>query len=417
MAVIGAGPAGLTAALRLTQKGYDTTVFEAHPYAGGMMRTGIPQFRLPENILDKEIKIIQEEGVKIVLNKKVTVNELEEEFDAVIVAVGSHIGTKMNVPNEDIVIDGIDFLYNFKMKNKDFGIKQKDEIAVIGGGNTAIDVARTTLRLGGKPTIYYRRTRKEMPAIAQEVNEAFAEGVKVELLTAPVALNRNGKIELTMIKMKLGEPDDSGRRRPVPIEGSEKTVVVDKIIAAIGQRSDEFVFGGNKIKAVQGKVEFQSNVPVFCSGDMAWGGTVTEAIGSGNKVAEEVNAFLRGLPYSHESANSEVVVPTDLNFTYFLPATRISNPVLKSKNFLNNFDEVIKGLTETEVLIESKRCLHCGDCYSCGNCFNYCPDAAISIDEENRLRIDYDYCKGCGICAQECPCSAIDFKLNEVVYD
>lgn len=415
IAVVGAGPAGLTAALRLTEKGYPTTVFEALPYAGGMMRTGIPEFRLPKNILDEEIKRIERQGVNIILNKKVTVKELENDFNAVIVAVGSHIGSKMNIPDEDIVLDGIVFLHNFKMKNDNQGVSKDDEVAIIGGGNTAIDVARTILRLGGKPTIYYRRTRKEMPAIAHEVDEALAEGVEIKFLTAPVGISKNDRIDLTLIDMELGEPDESGRRRPVPIKGSESTVTADKIIAAIGQKPDDFVFAGNEIKASQGKIEYDASVAVFCSGDMAWGGTVTEAIGSGNKVAEEVNAFFRGEPYSHEETEKDIVIPAELNFAYYLPTSRTQNPVKKSRDFYNDFDEVIKGLTESEILIESKRCLHCGDCFSCGNCYNYCPDAAIFIDEENRLRIDYDYCKGCGICAQECPCSAINFQMNEVV--
>ncbi len=414
--IIGSGPAGLTAALRLRQKGYDTTVFEALPYTGGMMRTGIPEFRLPEKILNMEIKRIENQGVKIVLNKKVTIGDLEKEFDAIVVAVGSHIGTKMNIPNEDKVIDGIEFLHNFKKKSKDYGIKPGDKVAVIGGGNTAIDVARTSLRLGGKPTIYYRRTRKEMPAIAHEVNEALSEGVEIKFLTAPIALNKNGKISLMMIKMELGEPDDSGRRRPVPIKGSEKEIDVDKVIAAIGQWYDEYVFRDDKINPVQGQVDSTTKVPVFCSGDMAWGGTVTEAIGSGNKVAEEIYAYFKGIPYSHETARGDIVVPQDLNFAYYLPTPRTQNPIKKTVNLLNDFEEVVKGLTETEVLIESKRCLHCGDCYNCGNCYNYCPDAAIYIDEDDRLRIDYDYCKGCGICAYECPCSAINIQISEVAH-
>ena len=413
--VIGAGPAGLTAALKLTQKGYDTTVFEALPYSGGMMRTGIPEFRLPENILDEEIKRIETQGVKIILNKKVTVSELENKFDAVIVAVGSHIGTKMNIPNEDKVLDGIEFLHHFKMKNEIYDMKAGDRIAVIGGGNTAIDVARTSLRLGCKPTIYYRRSRNEMPAIAHEVDQALSEGVEIKFLTAPVGLDTNGKSILKLIRMELSEPDESGRKRPVPIKGFEIDIVVDKVIAAIGQRYDDFVFGSNKVNPIQGKVNVNYKIPVFCSGDMAWGGTVTEAIGSGNKVAEEVHSFFIGEPYSHNSVKSNIVVPDDLNFTYYLPTPRSYNQVKKTVNLLNDFEEVVKGLAETEVLIESKRCLHCGDCYSCGNCFNYCPDAAIHIDEENRLRIDYDYCKGCGICAFECPCSAIDLKLSEVL--
>ncbi|MEJ2194467.1 MAG: FAD-dependent oxidoreductase [Ignavibacteriaceae bacterium] len=413
--VIGAGPAGLTAALKLTQKGYDTTVFEALPYSGGMMRIGIPEFRLPENILDEEINRIEAQGVKIILNKKVTVSELENKFDAVIVAVGSHIGTKMNIPNEDKVLDGIEFLHHFKMKNEIYDMKAGDRIAVIGGGNTAIDVARTSLRLGCKPTIYYRRSRNEMPAIAHEVDQALSEGVEIKFLTAPVGLDTNGKSILKLIRMELSEPDESGRKRPVPIKGFEIDIVVDKVIAAIGQRYDDFVFGSNKVNPIQGKVNVNYKIPVFCSGDMAWGGTVTEAIGSGNKVAEEVHSFFIGEPYSHNSVNSNIVVPDDLNFTYYLPTPRSYNQVKKTVNLLNDFEEVVKGLAETEVLIESKRCLHCGDCYSCGNCFNYCPDAAIHIDEENRLRIDYDYCKGCGICAFECPCSAIDLKLSEVL--
>jgi 2-oxoacid:acceptor oxidoreductase gamma subunit (pyruvate/2-ketoisovalerate family)/2-oxoacid:acceptor oxidoreductase delta subunit (pyruvate/2-ketoisovalerate family) len=417
IAVVGAGPAGLTAALRLTQKGYNTTVFEALPYAGGMMRTGIPQFRLPEDVLDKEIKRIEDHGVKIKLNKKVTIDELKDDFDALVVAVGSHIGTKMNIPNEELVIDGIEFLHKFKMSGEKSAIKEGDEVAVIGGGNTAIDVARTVLRLGSIPTIYYRRTRKEMPAIAHEVNEALSEGIKIEFLTAPVNLKQNNQIDLTIIKMELGEPDESGRRRPVPVKGSEKHIKVDKMITAIGQRSDEHVFAGQKIKAVQGRINSDFGIPVFCSGDMAWGGTVAEAIGSGNKVAEEVDAFFNDLPYSHEEIKKDIVIPADINFNYYLPTPRTQNPVRKSKNIVNDFKEVVKGLTETEVIIESKRCLHCGDCYSCGNCFNYCPDAAIFIDDENRLRIDYDYCKGCGICAQECPCSAISFQIDEAVYE
>ena len=417
IAVIGAGPAGLTSALRLTQKGYNVTVFEALPYAGGMMRTGIPQFRLPQEILDKEIKQIEDQGVKIILNKKVRINELKDDFDAVVVAVGSHIGSKMNIPNEEIVIDGINFLHNFKLKGDKFKLRKGDEVAVIGGGNTAIDVARTALRIGAIPTIYYRRTRKEMPAIAHEVNEALSEGIKIEFLTAPVKLNQNGKIDLTLIKMNLGEPDESGRRKPVEVKGSEKQIQVDKIIAAIGQRSDEYVFAGQKVKAVQGRINNDFGIPVFCSGDMSWGGTVAEAIGSGNKVAEEVNAFLEDLPFSNEKSIGNIVVPSDINFNYYLPTPRTQNPVRKTKNYLNNFEEVVKGLTENEIVIESKRCLHCGDCYNCGNCFNYCPDAAIFIDDENRLRIDYDYCKGCGICANECPCSAISFQLDEAVYE
>jgi 2-oxoacid:acceptor oxidoreductase gamma subunit (pyruvate/2-ketoisovalerate family)/2-oxoacid:acceptor oxidoreductase delta subunit (pyruvate/2-ketoisovalerate family) len=416
VAVIGSGPAGLTAALRLRKKGYDVTVYEALPYAGGMMRTGIPKFRLPDEILDNEINNIVKQGVKIVLNKKVSVADLGNDYSAVIVAVGSHIGTKMGFPNEELLIDGIKFLRDFKLNNNTFDIKNGDEVAVIGGGNTAIDVSRTVLRLGGKPTIYYRRTHNEMPAIANEVEEAMAEGVKIKFLTSPTGVTKidENHLELKMINMKLGQPDKSGRRSPIPIPNSGNSIFINKVISAIGQKFDSYAFAGNSPKPVQGKIEFDSSIPVFCAGDMAWGGTVTEAIGSGNKVAEEIHAFFRGLEYNHETTLENVVVPADLNFIYYLPSARHRNPVIKENDFYNDFSEVVGGLTGEEVIVETARCLHCGECFSCGNCYNYCPDAAIHIDEDGRLRIDYDYCKGCGICVQECPSSAINFNLNEV---
>jgi 2-oxoacid:acceptor oxidoreductase gamma subunit (pyruvate/2-ketoisovalerate family)/2-oxoacid:acceptor oxidoreductase delta subunit (pyruvate/2-ketoisovalerate family) len=414
VAVIGSGPAGLTAALRLRKKGYPTTVFEALPQAGGMMRTGIPKFRLPDNILDKEIEQIEKAGVEIVLNKRATIEALSNEFDVVITAVGSHVGSTMHMDNENLVIEGISFLREFKLFGEDKGIKKGEEVAVIGGGNTAIDVSRTLLRLGAKPTIYYRRSHKQMPAIPQEVEEARQENVQFEFLSAPIAIakNENGQIDLGLIQMELGERDESGRRRPVKIEGSEKFIKVDRVITAIGQKFDDFVFSGFKVEPKQGRVDYNQDVPVFCAGDMAWGGTVTEAIGSGNKVAEEVDAFLQEKPYSHEEILPEVVLPDDINFAYYLPSARHDNKVYHPKDFYGDFTEVMAPLTADDIKDESTRCLSCGDCYNCYNCFNYCPDAAVHVDEEGRLRIDYDYCKGCGICVNECPSSAMDFSMS-----
>lgn len=417
IAVIGSGPAGLTAALRLRQRGYEVIVYEALPYSGGMMRTGIPSFRLPQNILDNEIKAIEEQGVVIKLNNKITIKELSNDYDIIISAVGSHKSSKMKIPGEELATDGINFLREFKLEKNNYDINIGDDIAIIGGGNTAVDVARTTLRLGAVPTIYYRRSKNEMPAIPHEVEEAINEGVNIKFLTTPLNYNKNGrgKIEITFIDMKLGEPDESGRRKPVKIEGSEKTKFANKVFAAIGQSYDEYAFSGNRVEPKQGKIEYNSDKPVFCCGDMAWGGTVTEAIGSGNLVADEIFAYLNNQKYSPNNKPSNVVLPSDINYNYYLPTLRHENPVVEMKSFINNFSEVVKGLTKDEVMEESKRCLHCGDCYSCGNCYNFCPDAAIHIDELNRLRIDYDYCKGCGICFQECPCSAINLKMDEVI--
>jgi NADPH-dependent glutamate synthase beta subunit-like oxidoreductase len=416
IAVIGSGPAGLTAALRLRQKGYRTTVYEALSQTGGMMRVGIPEFRLPQNILDEEINMIVRQGVEIILNKKVTIQEIEKDYSVIIVAIGSHMGTRMNIANENLALEGIKFLHDFKMNNNRQSISKGDRVAVIGGGNTAIDVARTILRLGGEPTIYYRRTRKEMPAIPHEIEEAQAEAVKIEFLTVPVNLEKDesGRINVMMRKMKLGKPDETGRRRPVPVKGSEKPIKVGKIITAIGQKYDDFVFSGKGIRPRQGKVDFPSNVPVFCCGDMAVGGTVTEAVGSGNEVAREVLAFLSGESIIRKD-EEDIVWPDDINYVYYLQTYSNRNSIEKTADLYNDFSEVVQGLSEESVVGEAHRCLHCGDCYKCGNCFNQCPEATIYLDEEKRLRIDYDHCKGCGICFQECPCSAIRLKLDDVV--
>lgn len=415
IAVIGSGPAGLTAALRLREEGYRTTVYEALPRAGGMMRVGIPQFRLPQDILDGEINMIVQQGVEIVLNKKVTIKEIEKDYSVIIVATGSHMAIRMGIPNENLALEGIRFLHDFKMNNNRQNINKGDKVAVIGGGNTAIDVARTILRLGGEPTIYYRRTRNEMPAVPHEVEEARAEGVKLKYLTAPVKIEKdeNGSFAVKMVKMKLGKTDQSGRRRPIPVKGSEKPIKVDKIITAIGQKYDHFVSSGLGIQPRQGKIDFPCQVPVFCGGDMAGGGTVTEAVGSGNEVAREVIAFLGGKPFIRKNKDEDIVSPEDLNYVYYLRSSSHINPFKQIADLHNDLSEVVEGLSAEEVVDEAQRCLHCGDCYKCGNCFIRCPEATIYLDQDKCLKIDYEHCKGCGICFQECPCSAIKLKSEQ----
>jgi 2-oxoacid:acceptor oxidoreductase gamma subunit (pyruvate/2-ketoisovalerate family)/2-oxoacid:acceptor oxidoreductase delta subunit (pyruvate/2-ketoisovalerate family) len=415
IAVVGAGPAGLTAALRLRNLGYPVTVYEAMPKAGGMMISGIPRFRLPEDVLDDEIRRIEEHGVTIMTGTKVTIAELEDHYSAVITAVGSHMGTGLNLGIHDGVIDGIEFLRNVNIHHKTSQSNKGEILAIIGGGNTAIDVARTALRFGAIPTIYYRRTKQEMPAIAHEVEEAVKEGVILEFLSAPVSLEpgNNGMLKLSIQKMELGEPDESGRRRPIPVPGSEKYIMVHKIITAIGQYSDHSVFSGVPVKARQGFLQLDEPVyktPVFCAGDMAWGGTVVEAIASGNEVAQEIHAFLSGKPWVKDESKLPVASYEEINTAWFMPAPRNATPENIPKKLTGNFDEVTGSLNREAVMDEAGRCLHCGECFNCGNCFNFCPDAAIYIDEENRLRVNYDYCKGCGVCVRECPSSAIHYS-------
>jgi len=411
IAVIGSGPAGLTAALRLRRRGYSVTVYEAMAQAGGMMRSGIPRFRLPDAVLDREIARIEAQGVTILRRRKVRVDQLAGDYDAVIVATGSHAGKETGMENEELLLDGLDFLRRFKLAGNCSGLRPGDHLAVIGGGNTAIDVARTALRLGAIPTIYYRRTRAEMPAIAQEVDEALREGIRIEYLTAPVAVEPQpgGYIELTLQRMELGAPDDSGRRRPIPLPGSERAIVVDMAISAIGQQAGRYALSRQPVKLHQGRLAVDGGQAVFAAGDMAWGGSVSEAVGSGNAVAGEVHAFLQDLPCEGVAVPARRVQPVDLNFDYYASGARKQGSAHIPAAGHPDFSEVTEGLTAEALRQETARCLHCGDCFDCGNCYNFCPDAAITLDEQGAPQIDYDYCKGCGICVAECPCSAIVF--------
>ena len=190
---------------------------------------------------------------------------------------------------------------------------------------------------------------------------------------------------------------------------SEKNILADKVIKATGQKYDGYVFGNKKVNVIQGKISF-GKIPVFCCGDMAWGGTVVEAIGSGNEAAKEVDAFLKKVEYKNTERNMDKVLSSQMNFNYYIPSPSRQNQFIKTKKLFNNFSEVIGGLYCEQIAVEAGRCLHCGECYLCGNCFNFCPDAAVSLDDKDRLQINYDYCKGCGICVHECPCASIRFE-------
>jgi Pyruvate/2-oxoacid:ferredoxin oxidoreductase delta subunit len=215
-----------------------------------------------------------------------------------------------------------------------------------------------------------------------------------------------------MVKMQLSEPDESGRRKPVILDGSEYTETVNHVILAVGQEPDDQVFAGQKVTPIQGSLGIKSDSPVFCAGDMAWGGTVTEAIGSGNEVAREVMAYFDNRAYQPESRPDCVVTEQDIKYTYYKSEVRNVNRTRSTASLFDNFEEAILPLAEDEVINESTRCLHCGDCFECGNCFNYCPDGAVYFDDHGKLQINLDYCKGCGICYNECPCHCISLELE-----
>ena len=407
VAIIGAGPAGLTAAYFLAIEGYQVTIFEELPVAGGMLTVGIPQYRLPKDVLNAEIKTIEELGVEIKYNTKVgqdiTMDALRKEFDATFIGVGSHVSSKLGVPGEDElegVVHGIDFLRRVALGEKVF---LGDRVAVVGGGNVAMDAVRTALRTGSKEAfVLYRRTRAEMPAACEEIEEALQEGIQMEFLVAPVkVLGSSGKVTgIECIRMELGEPDESGRRRPVPIEGSEFTIEVDAIIPAIGQTSDlSFVTEESGIAVNKWNtfdvdtVTFATNVEgVFAGGDDVTGpATVVEAINAGKEAAKSIDRYLRGADIKLGRARDWTKNIADRADTSSVKKeTRPPMPELEPEIRRTNFEEVLKGYSEEDVLREAKRCLSCGICSECYQCVDACVAGAIDhemVTQEETIEV------------------------------
>jgi len=367
VAIIGSGPAGLTGAYYLAKRGHAVTVFETLPEPGGMMRYGIPEYRLPREVLAEEIGEIKSVGVDIRTNTRISsVDELfEHGYHAIFVAIGAHQGAKLRIEGEDSpeVMEGVSFLREINLGNK---VRVGDRIAVIGGGNVAIDASRSALRLGAKEaTIIYRRTRDEMPASEEEIEEALLEGVKIEFLAAPIRIERkNDMVELTCIRMELGAVDESGRRRPVPIEGNEFSLPFDTVIAAIGQVPDApEKFGlplerGNTIQ-VDDDTLATTREGVFAGGDAVTGpATVIEAIATGRRAAVSMDKYLGGSGIIDEELASTEEIET-------LPELeegerhRISIPTLTLSKRLCSFAEIELGLGEEMAIEEAKRCLRC----------------------------------------------------------
>jgi NADPH-dependent glutamate synthase beta subunit-like oxidoreductase len=368
VAIIGAGPAGLTAAYFLRTLGHAVTVFEMLPAAGGMMRTGIPEYRLPRDILDREIKDIENIGVNIKLKFKVESIDalLANGFQAVFLAMGAPNGTKMGIPGEEDprVLDGISVLKAINLNDKlDLG----KEIAVVGGGNVAIDVARCALRIGVKKvTMLYRRTRDEMPANAEEIEEAMHEGIEISYLVAPQKVLPGGKkLSVECIRMKLGEPDASGRARPIPIAGSEFIVEVDRLIAAIGQASavpECFSVSMKKGCIVADEKSLASSRKgVFSGGDIVSGpASVIEAIQAGRKAASAIDKYLGG-----KGKIDQRFIPAEEKFSClgreegFAYKKRVERPVTPAAERLRGFIQEEGSLAQDKAVAEARRCMQC----------------------------------------------------------
>ena len=368
--VIGSGPAGLTAAFYLAKSGHSVTVFEALPETGGMMRVGIPSYRLPRDILDAEIKEIENVGVEIKTNTRIESldNLFDQGYDAVFVGTGAHKGTKAGVKGEDGpgVMDGVDFLRKSSLGEE---VKIGKKIAIIGGGNAAIDCARTALRIGAeKVIIVYRRTRAEMPAAPEEVEEALHEGVEIIFLAAPneIRPGKKGLVVLECTRMELGEPDASGRRRPVPIAGSEFVTEFDNIIASIGQATDvpeqfKIELGRGNVIKVNNDTLATSRQGVFAGGDIVTGpASVIGAIAQGRQAASSIDKYLGGSGIIDESlAPVEEPNPVFGQDADFANWRQVSMPCIDKSKRLTGFTEVELGYDEETAIEEAKRCLKC----------------------------------------------------------
>lgn len=477
VAIIGGGPAGLTAAYYLAIMGHSVTVYDMMEKMGGMLRYGIPQYRLPKDVLDQEIAIIEKTGVNLVNNVKLgkdfTIKSLKAENDAVIVAVGAWKSSSMRTPGEDLegVYGGIDFLRGvIKGNAPEIG----EKVVICGGGNTAMDACRTAVRLGAKEVyVVYRRTRNEMPADKLEIDEAEEEGVIYKFLTNPLSFNgENGKVKsITLQIMELGEPDASGRRRPVPVEGKTEEIEVDSVILAIGQKLVQDDVAELKLND-RGNIEadpdfFTTDLEgVFAIGDATNRGAsiAIEAIGEADRCAKAVDAYLNGMPLDTRVPYISKRDESTIDYSDRQKESRITPKVLPADVRNKNFDEVSLGFTEEEAQAEAQRCLECGcreyykckllsvaqlydinperfkgempqkynrdanafiernnaKCILCGLCVRSCREVMdlhsigllgrgfkTDVSPAFALPLDQTNCTNCGLCVELCPTGAL----------
>ena len=417
IAVIGSGPAGLGCAFNLAKLGYSVTMFEAFSKPGGMLRYGIPAYRLPREVLDSEIQKIVDMGVELKtecsIGNDMSLDDLRKEYKAIFISIGAHKGLSLRVDGEDAegVYSGVGFLNRINSGEK---IDLGKRVVVIGGGDTAIDAARISMRLGAKVTILYRRTRNEMPAIEEEIDEALNEGIDIQYLAAPTEIFKDGNRinKIKAIRMELGEPDDSGRRRPVPIEDSEFEIELDTLIPAISQEPD--FEGLEELKAgpkdwVKTDERNKVNDDIYAGGDVLNLGLVTHALAHGKQAALSIHCDLRGLP-DPTKENLPKIQSEKMRLDHYESHPRHEEKHLSVEERFGSLEiEVACTFTEEDLIGESKRCMSCGYCFDCGKCWEFCQDNAVVKGEQGDI---YTYknnlCTGCKKCAEECPCGFLD---------
>lgn len=439
IAVIGSGPAGLSCSYHLARMGYKVTILESMPVLGGKLRWAIPDYRLPKKILDEEIEKILSLGVrvrkKVKVGQDISFKDLKR-YQGIFIATGVQRSLPLGLPGEDSknVVSGLDFLRGLNLGEEvSLGVRP----VVVGGGNTAIDVARSCLRLGHKPVILYRRSKQEMPAYKDEVEEAEREGISIRYLVAPIGIIREkGRLAgLECVKMRMGKPDASGRRSPIPIRGSRFFVETDQVIRATGETAD-LSFLSRSVRSADHSISTSpqmttSHPGVFAGGDaIAQPRSVGHAILSGKKAAISIDCTLKGRDakeayraiqvgtkggvlleaYLHpEEMNLEwkkVVGFGEINTSYFEKSPRLKGKALSQEKALQGFDEINLGLDRANAVRSAERCFQCGLCNRCRNCDLFCPDLAVLMKGKGP-EINYDHCKGCGICVKECPRGAL----------
>ena len=415
--VIGAGPSGLSAAYHLARLGHGVTIREAGPMSGGMMRFGIPAYRLPRDVLEAEVERILELGVTLELNAKVSdvlAVKRDDGFDAVFLAVGAHLAKRAYIPagSASHIIDAVSMLHSMEGQERPLLGRR---VVVYGGGNTAIDAARTAKRLGAEQAIIvYRRTQDRMPAHESELEEALDEGVLMKWLST---IKRAEPGKLVVERMEL---DESGFPQPT---GELEELEADSLVLALGQETDLSLLDGVPgIEVDDGVVQVGPNMMtghdgIFAGGDMVPAErTVTVAIGHGKLAARHIDAWLSRGAYQ-PPPDAPLAGVEQLNPWYYADAPRTMQPHLDAVRRESTFDEVVGGLDTSTALFEARRCMSCGSCFACDNCYGVCPDnAVIKLDPTGAYayEIDLDHCKGCGLCAEECPCGAIEMEPEAI---
>jgi 2-oxoacid:acceptor oxidoreductase delta subunit (pyruvate/2-ketoisovalerate family) len=413
--VVGSGPAGLSAAYHLRRRGHGVRLVDSSPQLGGMMRYGIPAYRLPRAVLDAEIARIVDLGVEVDVGHVVRDVEAERReggFDAVFLAVGAQLGRRVEIPAGDSskIVDAVTYLH--RVAEGDPPLLGR-RVAVYGGGDTALDAARTARRLGASDAVLvYRRNREKMPAHDEELEQALVEGVKVRWLST---VDRMEGDRLVLETMRL---NDEGFPEPT---GEFEELDADSLVLALGQDTDlSLLESAHDVVVSDGVVEVASSLMtgedgVFAGGDAVPSDrTATVAVGHGKRVARSIEAYLRGEAFER-APKHELAAFENLNTWYYADAPRTERPELERIRRQSNFEEVVGGLTEENALFEARRCLSCGNCFECDNCFGVCPDnAVIKLGEGQRYQFDYDFCKGCGICVKECPCGAITMVPEQI---